>query len=67
MNKFTIYGWADMYWEVQNEFSFPVRSGDDFLTGFLYRKKGAVTLELKAQKKLSNFLIITAFTIFKRT
>ena len=30
MNKFTIYGWADMYWEVQNEFSFPVRSGDDF-------------------------------------
>ena len=51
MNKFTIYGWADMYWEVQNEFSFPVRSGDDFLTGFLYRKKGAVTLELKARRK----------------
>ena len=51
MNKFTIYGWADMYWEVQNEFSFPVRSGDDFLTGFLYRKKGVVTLELKARRK----------------
>jgi len=51
MNKFTIYGWADMYWEVPNEFSFPVRSGDDFLTGFLYRKKGVVTLELKAQRK----------------
>ena len=46
-----IYGWADMYWEVQNEFSFPVRSGDDFLAGFLYRKKGAVTLELKARRK----------------
>jgi hypothetical protein len=51
MNKFTLYGWADMYWEVQNEFSFPVRSGDDFLTGFLYRKKGTVTLELKARRK----------------
>ena len=51
MNKFTIYGWADMYWEVQNEFSFPVRSGDDFLTGFLYSKKGVVTLELKARRK----------------
>ena len=51
MNKFTIYGWADMYWEVQNEFSFPVRSGDDFLTGFLYRQKGVVTLELKARRK----------------
>ena len=51
MYKFTIYGWADMYWEVQNKFSFPVRSGDDFLTGFLYRKKGTVTLELKARRK----------------
>ena len=51
MNKFTIYGWADMYWEVQNEFSFPVRPEDDFLTGFLFRKKGAVTLELKARRK----------------
>ena len=40
-----------MYWEVQNEFSFPVRSEDDFLTGFLFRKKGAVTLELKARRK----------------
>ena len=51
INRFTIYGWADMYWELQNEFSLPVRSGDDFLTGFLYRKKGAVTLELKARRK----------------
>ena len=40
-----------MYWELQNEFSIPVRSGDDFLTGFLYRKKGVVTLELKARRK----------------
>ena len=51
MNKFTIYGWADMYWEVQNESSFPVRSGDDFLTSFLYRKKGTIALELKARIK----------------
>ena len=50
MNKFTIYRWADMYWEVQNELSFRVRSVDDFLTDFLYRKKGAVTLELKARR-----------------
>jgi len=54
-----------MYWELQNEFSIPVRSGDDFLTGFLYRKKGVVTLELKARKKqLLNFLMIIAFIIF---
>ena len=50
MNQFTIYEWADMYWGVQNELSFPIRSGDDFLTDILYSKKGVVTLELKARR-----------------
>ena len=39
-----------MYWGVQNELSFPIRSGDDFLTDILYSKKGVVTLELKARR-----------------
>ncbi len=51
INRFTIYGWADLYWEVKNEFSMPIKSGDDFLTGFLYKKKGVGTFELKARRK----------------
>ncbi|MBC8256458.1 MAG: hypothetical protein H8E85_04035 [Candidatus Marinimicrobia bacterium] len=51
INRFTIYGWADMYWEVQNEFSMPIKSGDDFLTGFIYKKKGVGTFEMKARRK----------------
>ena len=51
MNEFTLYGWVDMYWEVGNKFGLLMRSRDDFFTGFLYKTKGAITLEWKAGRK----------------
>jgi len=52
LNIFTIYGWAGMYWKIQNKPSLPTKSSNDFLTGFQYKNGEVVTLEFKARRKI---------------
>ncbi|MDP7026939.1 MAG: hypothetical protein QF380_00860 [Candidatus Marinimicrobia bacterium] len=51
LDGITIYGWADLYREIQNKNSLPIKSGDDFLSGIQYKKKDSFNFEGKARRK----------------
>ena len=38
INGFTLFGWADMFRQLHNENELPNKSGQDFLSGFRYKK-----------------------------